>query len=244
MPARSDKPTRPYDACRIHGELTLNKVAGNLHVISGKTVNFPRGHVHITVESASRNFSHRINRFSFGDATRSLVHPLEGDEKVLHDDTMMAQYFIEVVPTEIRSFLRKWHTYQYSVRENVRPVQASMSETHIPGLYFKYDMAALGVTAEQNRVNMLSFGVRLASVISGIVVISGALNTALQMAMQALRIGVSAETKVSKTVKATGVATVAGADGGANVRSNLLLNAQLPDGYACDLTAPTLTAGI
>lgn len=28
------------------------------------------------------NFSHRINRFSFGDPSPGIVHPLEGDELV------------------------------------------------------------------------------------------------------------------------------------------------------------------
>jgi hypothetical protein len=27
------------------------------------------------------NFTHRINRFSFGDPSPGIVHPLEGDEK-------------------------------------------------------------------------------------------------------------------------------------------------------------------
>lgn len=90
LPARSDKPTRPYDACRIHGTLTLNKVAGNFHVIGGKSLHFPRGHVHISpmFDNNQLNFSHRINRFSFGDATSGIVHPLEGDEKILTDSKL------------------------------------------------------------------------------------------------------------------------------------------------------------
>lgn len=34
----------------------------------------------------------------------------------------MAQYFIEVVPTDIFAFLSEFKTYQYSVKENVRPI--------------------------------------------------------------------------------------------------------------------------
>lgn len=92
LPERTNKPNKPYDACRIHGTLTLNKVAGNFHVIGGKSLHFPRGHVHISpmFDENRLNFSHRINRFSFGDATSFIVHPLEGDEKILTDSKLLS----------------------------------------------------------------------------------------------------------------------------------------------------------
>ena len=36
MPARRDNLHTEKDACRVHGTLTLNKVAGNFHVTAGK----------------------------------------------------------------------------------------------------------------------------------------------------------------------------------------------------------------
>ena len=35
MPERTLRPVKPYDSCRIHGSLTLNKVAGNFHITAG-----------------------------------------------------------------------------------------------------------------------------------------------------------------------------------------------------------------
>ena len=35
---REDKPTGQPDACRIHGTLVVNKVAGNFHITAGKYV--------------------------------------------------------------------------------------------------------------------------------------------------------------------------------------------------------------
>ena len=60
-------------------------MAGNFHITAGKSLHFPQGHIHISsmFEDVKHNFSHRINRFSFGDVTGGIVHPLEGDEKVL-----------------------------------------------------------------------------------------------------------------------------------------------------------------
>lgn len=43
----------------------------------------------------------------------------------------------------------------------------------LPGLYFKYDVAALKVLVQQDREHVLQFIVRLCSIIAGIVVISG-----------------------------------------------------------------------
>lgn len=99
-------------------------MAGNFHITGGKSLHFPQGHVHISAlfDETTHNFTHRINRFSFGDATAGIVHPLEGDEKILHESSMMAQYFIEVVPTDIETFMSHIKTFQYSVKENIRPI--------------------------------------------------------------------------------------------------------------------------
>lgn len=124
LPERSVKPNKPFDACRVHGTLTLNKVAGNFHITGGKSIHFASGHIHINsfFDETPLNFTHRINRFSFGDTTAGIVHPLEGDERIITDSTTMAQYFIEVVPTDIYSFMSHIKTFQYSVKENVRPI--------------------------------------------------------------------------------------------------------------------------
>lgn len=51
----------------------------------------------------------------------------------------------------------------------------------IPGLYFKYDMAALKVIVEQDRENFIHFMIRLCSVIAGIIVISSYLISLSQL---------------------------------------------------------------
>ena len=37
---RRSTPEEPHDACRVHGSLTLNKVAGNFHITAGKVGNY------------------------------------------------------------------------------------------------------------------------------------------------------------------------------------------------------------
>jgi endoplasmic reticulum-Golgi intermediate compartment protein 2 len=124
VPDRTERPTKPYDACRIHGILTLNKVAGNFHITGGKSLHLNGGHIHLAAlfDDTTHNFSHRITRFSFGDHTAGIVHPLEGDEKILNDPTMLMQYYIEVVPTDIETFISHVKTFQYSVKEHSRVI--------------------------------------------------------------------------------------------------------------------------
>ena len=77
-------PKYPPNACRIHGSVYVNKVVGNFHIVCGKALDFPLNHVHMAAFMTVQdyNFTHRINKFSFGDAAPGVIHPLEGDEKV------------------------------------------------------------------------------------------------------------------------------------------------------------------
>lgn len=105
----------------------------------------------------------------------------------------MAQYFIEVVPTDVFTFFSHFQMFQYSVKENTRPISEypkgrifrvkystefdfsdhSKGSHGIPGLYFKYDVSALKVVVRQDRENIIQFVIRLSSITAGIVVISG-----------------------------------------------------------------------
>jgi len=84
IPFRSYIPDYAPNACRVHGSLNINKVAGNFHITAGKSLSVPHGHIHISAFMTDRdyNFTHRINKFSFGGPSPGIVHPLEGDEKI------------------------------------------------------------------------------------------------------------------------------------------------------------------
>lgn len=130
LPERQERLQRPFDACRFVGELQLNKVAGNFHITAGKSLHFPRGgHVHLMsfFDPGAQNFTHRINRFSFGKQTSGIVHPLEGDEFVTKDRAVAVQYYIDVVQTDIYGFMSHTKTFQYSVKENSRPIGECLS---------------------------------------------------------------------------------------------------------------------
>lgn len=174
MPARRHQMSQPKDACRVHGALTLNKVAGNFHVTAGKVLPIMGAHAHMTgfMETADYNFSHRIEKLSFGDDHAGIIQPLEGDEKLTDINLMNFQYFIEIVPTEVQTFTGKKLTYQYSVKDHVRPIDHSKGSHGTPGIYFKYDISALKVEVTKDRPGFLQFLVRLCAMVGGLVATS------------------------------------------------------------------------
>lgn len=179
IPARTIKPNRKKDACRLHGTLTLNKVSGNFHITAGKSLHLPRGHIHLNMlfDDTPQNFSHRIHRLSFGNPANGIVYPLEGDEKITTEEDMLFQYFVEVVPTDIQTAFEITKTFQYSIKELERPISHAKGSHGIPGIFFKYDMAALKVRVYQERENLLTFLLRLFAIIGGIFIIMGFINT-------------------------------------------------------------------
>lgn len=86
---------------------------------------------------------------------------------------MLFQYFIEVVPTNVKTFLTSINTYQYSVKELSRPIDHHKGSHGMPGIFFKYDMSALKVLVRQERDNFATFLARLCATVGGIYVCSG-----------------------------------------------------------------------
>ncbi|XP_067635872.1 endoplasmic reticulum-Golgi intermediate compartment protein 2 isoform X4 [Eurosta solidaginis] len=174
-------PEEQYDACRLHGTLGLNKVAGVLHLIGNYQpfVDIFEDHFLFDLRPITVNFTHRINRLSFGQYSGRIVQPLEGDEIVLADADTVIQYFLKIVPTEIHNTFTTIDTYQYSVTENVRQLDSAKNSYGSPGIYIKYDWSALKIIVRADHDNLVQFIIRLCSIIAGIIVISGILNTIL-----------------------------------------------------------------
>ncbi|KAM8719157.1 hypothetical protein ACLKA7_011807 [Drosophila subpalustris] len=175
------QPETKYDACRLHGTLGINKVAGVLHLVGGAqpVVGLFEDHWMIEFRRMPANFTHRINRLSFGQYSRRIVQPLEGDETVITEEATTVQYFIKVVPTEIQHTFSTISTFQYAVTENVRKLDSERNSYGLPGIYFKYDWSALKIVVSHDRDYLVTFVIRLCSIISGIIVISGAVNSLL-----------------------------------------------------------------
>lgn len=91
----------------------------------------------------------------------------------------------------------------------------------MPGLYFKYDVSALKVIVSQDREHIVQFLVRLSSIIAGIVVISGILNSLIQMVGRYLKEAASTPTDTKKHLSFPGSVTPALAT---NEKGNFLIS--------------------
>lgn len=178
MPQRRFFPNTMKDACRLTGSLGINKVAGNFHITAGKTIPLPRGHAHLAVfmDDKDYNFTHRINKFSFGEPAPGIIHPLEGDEQIADKNHMTYQYFVTVVPTIVNTYSHRGSSFQYSVAEQAREISHEKNSHGTPGIFFKYDTSALKVEVLEHHESLIAFLTRLCGVIGGVFTCSGMIN--------------------------------------------------------------------
>ncbi|XP_075573988.1 endoplasmic reticulum-Golgi intermediate compartment protein 2 [Pelecanus crispus] len=178
LPPREDNSLQSPDACRIHGHLYVNKVAGNFHITVGKAIPHPRGHAHLAalVSHDSYNFSHRIDHLSFGELIPGIINPLDGTEKIASDHNQMFQYFITVVPTKLHTYKISAETHQFSVTERERVINHAAGSHGVSGIFMKYDISSLMVTVTEEHMPFWQFLVRLCGIIGGIFSTTGILH--------------------------------------------------------------------
>uniref|UniRef100_A0A3Q1G592 Endoplasmic reticulum-Golgi intermediate compartment protein n=1 Tax=Acanthochromis polyacanthus TaxID=80966 RepID=A0A3Q1G592_9TELE len=166
-------------ACRIHGHLFVNKVAGNFHITVGKSIPHPRGHAHLAalVSHDSFNFSHRIDHLSFGEAIPGIISPLDGTEKVSAESNHMFQYFITIVPTKLNTYKVSAETHQYSVTEQERVINHAAGSHGVSGIFMKYDISSLMVKVTETHMPLWQFLVRLCGIIGGIFSTTGMIHS-------------------------------------------------------------------
>ncbi|KAM9327610.1 endoplasmic reticulum-Golgi intermediate compartment protein 2-like isoform 2-T2 [Pholidichthys leucotaenia] len=175
---REDALVEPLNACRIHGHVYVNKVAGNLHITVGKPIHHPQGHAHIAafVSHDTYNFSHRIDHLSFGEEIPGIINPLDGTEKITYNNNQMFQYFITVVPTRLKTYKISTDTHQFSVTERERVINHAAGSHGVSGIFVKYDTSSLMVTISEQHMPLWQFLVRLCGIIGGIFSTTGMLH--------------------------------------------------------------------
>lgn len=176
---KDEVPEGEPNGCRVHGTLTLNKVAGNFHITAGKSVGLlGGGHAHLSMDfNDNYNFSHRIDHFSFGKKAAGVVHPLDGDLKIAEDNYHIYQYFVQVVPTKVQTYAANVDTYQYAVTERDRTISHAKGSHGVPGIFIKYDLSSLKVLVVEKHKPYWQFLVRLCGIVGGVFATSGMLHS-------------------------------------------------------------------
>lgn len=158
------------NACRIHGQIYVNKVAGNFHITIGKPITSLMGHAHFApiIKKKDYNFSHRIDCLSFGNEVPGHINPLDGTEKITLEHNQLFQYFITVVPTKLHTSDVSVDMHQFSVTERERVINHEAGSHGVSGIFIKYKLSPLMVRVSEEHMPLSVFLVRLCGIIGGI----------------------------------------------------------------------------
>ncbi|KAI9295892.1 DUF1692-domain-containing protein [Neoconidiobolus thromboides FSU 785] len=167
---KSGVETQIIDSCRVSGSFQVKKVQGNFHITA-------QGHGHggMHVPHNAFNFTHRIDKFSFGKHYPLLVNPLDNVYSISKNTMDIFQYYISVVPTiYIDNYNQALITNQYAVLDHRSDIQSISSSTQ--GLFFQYNIEPILVRITEKRESIIKFLIRLSGIIGGIFVCVGFLH--------------------------------------------------------------------
>eukprot|EP01080_Neovahlkampfia_damariscottae_P004907 gene4907-8496_t len=175
------------EGCNLHGYILVNKVAGNIHLIPGKSTQTAGGisHEYTSYEIEHFNTSHIIHSLGFGEKYPGLQNPLDGVKRIIPKGSGLFQYFVKVVPTiyELSGSSEVIKTNQYSVTQHFRP-HNEVHKNVVPGVFLIYDLSPIMVHITETRKSFLHFITNLCAVIGGVFTIAGILDTVVYNVMQ------------------------------------------------------------
>ncbi|KAJ1655942.1 ER-derived vesicles protein erv46 [Dispira simplex] len=178
------------EGCIIHGFVSVNKVAGNFHIMAGESSIHDNMHIHTVYSYMPKDydFSHTINHLSFGQKYPNMVNPLDGSKKVAPVRDLQFQYFLKVVGTEL-NYLSKptIMSNQYSVTEHAKQYLALPFTGGNTGVFFHYDISPMRVVYTEHQKSLSHFLTSLCAIVGGIFTVAGLLDAFIYRTENALR---------------------------------------------------------
>lgn len=177
------------EGCNIHGSLEVNKVAGNFHFATGKSIHQSSVSLLdlLTLQTESYNISHKINKLSFGDSIPGIVNPLDGVQFEQTAPNGLYQYFIKVVPTVYTNI--RGHTIesnQFSVTEHLKNSEMDRFRSP-PGVFFFYDLSPIKVTFTEEHASFLHFLTHICAIVGGVFTVAGIVDSFVYHGQKALK---------------------------------------------------------
>lgn len=168
-------------------------MAGNFHVAPGRAFSSASGHlVHEFKPFALDRFntSHEIHSLSFGPPYPDQVNPLDGVRQQVDVGSFLYQYYLKVVRTTYKPLKgQPVATSQYTVTETQRFVPPALpghpggSAFVLPGVFFIYDISPIMATYSEETRSVGRFLTSLCSIVGGVFVVAGMVDTALHQTM-------------------------------------------------------------
>mmetsp|Transcript_36992 Transcript_36992/g.80847 ORF Transcript_36992/g.80847 Transcript_36992/m.80847 type:complete len:369 (+) Transcript_36992:40-1146(+) len=177
--------------CQVHGDVSVNKVGGNVHVALGKSTIKDGKHVHeFNIKDVEDGFntSHSIHRLTFGEPAPGVESPLEGTSRVVLKGAGMFHYYVKLVPTlYVKADGTKTYSNQYAVTQTAKNVMVKQGElTGLPGVFFVYEFNPFLIQKEEREVAFTSFLTSVSAIIGGTFTISRLVDTVIFSSMCAM----------------------------------------------------------
>jgi len=168
------------EGCNMHGQIKVQKVAGNFHFGVGRNFQQASMHVHdlMPLRGVLINLTHYVNHLSFGVEYPGAHPALDGSNKIQTEEASMYQYFVKVVPTTYQSLNgSKIRTNQYSVTDYQRPLRGGWDERgKLPGVFVFYDVSPIMVHYSETRTAFTHFLTEVCAIVGGAVTVTGMLD--------------------------------------------------------------------
>ncbi|OLY83886.1 putative endoplasmic reticulum-Golgi intermediate compartment protein 3 [Smittium mucronatum] len=178
------------EGCRLVGSVEINKVSGNFHIMAGETVKKNSMHAHIVHDYMPQDFdfSHTINKLTFGDDLASIKNPLDGVSKKATTKMTKYQYFTKVVGTEARFLNGKTViSNQFSVTEHVTEgLKGSSGSSNSYGFFVIFDISPMRIILTQHTRSLSSFISSCLAIIGSIFTVAGLVDSFIFRAENAI----------------------------------------------------------
>nr|CAH8825689.1 unnamed protein product [Trichobilharzia regenti] len=161
------------EGCRVHGSLTVNRVAGAFHIAPGHSYTEDHAHVH-SIQSLGLvqfNVSHSIGSLRFGDSYPGQINPLDNTKTTIEKHSQMISYYLKLVPTMYNSLNKRDGTLltnQYSATWHSKGTPLSGDGQGLPGVFFNYEIAPLLVKITEEQKSLVHFLTNTCAIIGGV----------------------------------------------------------------------------
>ncbi|CAH8486203.1 unnamed protein product [Schistosoma margrebowiei] len=190
------------EGCRIHGNLTVNRVGGAFHIAPGHSYTENHAHFHSfqSLGPVQFNVSHSIGELRFGDSYPGQVNPLDGTKMAVQPHSQMFIYYLKLVPTMYTGINRNIKEYenkqskintkyydvenlestvitnQYSATWHSKGTPLSGDGQGLPGIFFNYEIAPLLVKITEEKKSFIHFLTNTCAIVGGVFTVASLLD--------------------------------------------------------------------
>lgn len=173
------------EGCNLHGQLVVKKIPGVFHIALGESINFMGLHMHATPGNGIYDYSHTINKLTFGH--EEFGNSLQNTIKKRRPGPVKYQYFLNVVATNVKETSGSvLETYQYSATQHEQEI-AENEESTLPGIFFKFEISPMLITLTHYRKSFTAFLTSLCAIVGGIITVAGLVDSFIYNAERTLR---------------------------------------------------------